>query len=87
MDGLHNWKANQVVQYLLWYLTSAYMKCVCGWAGGRTLRQNQIFSDGLFTKFCYPWCSAIRQKFMINAVERFTEIHGKQTHGITLRVI
>ena len=24
---------------------------------------------------------------MINAVERFTEIHGKQTHGFALRVI
>ena len=24
---------------------------------------------------------------MINAVERFTEIHGKQTHGFTLTVI
>ena len=23
---------------------------------------------------------------MINAVERFTEIHGKQTHGFTIRV-
>ena len=29
-------------------------------AGGRTLRHNQIFSDGQFTKFCYPWCSAAR---------------------------
>ena len=27
------------------------------------------------------------QKSTINAVERFTEIHGKQTHGFTLRVI
>ena len=26
---------------------------------GRTLRHNQIFSDGWFTKFSYPWCSAI----------------------------
>ena len=26
--------------------------------GGRTLRHNQIFSDGWFTKFSYPWCSA-----------------------------
>ena len=25
--------------------------------GGRTLRHNQIFSDGQFTKFSYPWCS------------------------------
>ena len=25
---------------------------------GRTLRHNQIFSDGCFTKFYYPWCSA-----------------------------
>ena len=25
---------------------------------GRTLRHNQIFSDGWFTKFSYPWCSA-----------------------------
>ena len=25
---------------------------------GRTLRHNQIFSDGWFTKFYYPWCSA-----------------------------
>ena len=24
----------------------------------RTLRHNQIFSDGWFTKFYYPWCSA-----------------------------
>ena len=47
------------MQDLLWHLTSAYMKCVYGWAGGRTLRHNQIFSDGYFTKFCYPWCSAI----------------------------
>ena len=29
----------------------------------------------------------ILKKFMIKAVERFTEIHGKQTHGFTLRVI
>ena len=28
--------------------------------GGRTLRHNQIFSDGKFTKFSYPWCSATR---------------------------
>ena len=33
MDGLHNWKANQVVQDLLWHLTLAYMKCVYGCAG------------------------------------------------------
>ena len=46
MDGLHNWKASQVVQDLLWHLTSAYMKCVYGRAGGRTLRHNQMFSDG-----------------------------------------
>ena len=45
-DGLQNWKASQVVQDLLWYLTSAYMNCVDGRAGGRTLRHNQIFSDG-----------------------------------------
>ena len=32
-DGLHNWKASQIVQDLLWHLTSAYMKCVYGWAG------------------------------------------------------
>ena len=25
---------------------------------GRTLRHNQIFSDGWFTKCSYPWCSA-----------------------------
>ena len=25
--------------------------------GGRTLRHNQIFSVGWFTKFSYPWCS------------------------------
>ena len=25
---------------------------------GRSLRHNQIFSDGWFTKFYYPWCSA-----------------------------
>ena len=25
---------------------------------GRTLSHNQIFSDGWFTKFSYPWCSA-----------------------------
>ena len=25
---------------------------------GRTLRHNQIFSDGWFTKFSDPWCSA-----------------------------
>ena len=31
-DGLHNWKASQVVQDLLWHLTSAYIKCVYGWA-------------------------------------------------------
>ena len=31
-DGLHNWKASQVVQDLLWHLTSAYMECVYGWA-------------------------------------------------------
>ena len=36
------------------------MKRVYGWAGGRTLRHNQIFSNGKFTKFCYPWCSAAR---------------------------
>ena len=30
--GLHKWKASQVVQDLLWHLTSAYMKCVYGWA-------------------------------------------------------
>ena len=35
MDGLHNWKASQVGQDLLWHLTSAYMRCVYGWAGGR----------------------------------------------------
>ena len=58
-DGLYDWKASQVVEDLLWHLTSAYMKCVHRWAGGRTLRHNQIFSDGYFTKFCYPWCSAI----------------------------
>ena len=34
-DGLHNWKASQVVQDLLWHLTSAYMRCVYGWAGVR----------------------------------------------------
>ena len=34
-DGLHNWKASQVVQDLLWHLTSAYMKCVYGWADVR----------------------------------------------------
>ena len=34
-DGLHNWKASQVVQDLLWHLTSAYMKCVYGRAGVR----------------------------------------------------
>ena len=28
--------------------------------GGGTLRHNQIFSDGQFTKFSYPWCSAAR---------------------------
>ena len=27
---------------------------------GRTLRHNQIFSDGWFTKFSYPWCSVAR---------------------------
>ena len=27
-------------------------------AFGRRLRHNQIFSDGWFTKFSYPWCSA-----------------------------
>ena len=27
---------------------------------GRTLRHNQIFWDGWFTKFSYPWCSAAR---------------------------
>ena len=26
---------------------------------GCTLRHNQIFLDGWFTKFSYPWCSAI----------------------------
>ena len=26
-DGLHNWKASQVVQDLLWHLALAYMKC------------------------------------------------------------
>ena len=46
MDGLHNWKASQVVKDLLWHLTSAYMKCVYERTGGRTLRHNQIFSDG-----------------------------------------
>ena len=25
---------------------------------GCTLRHNQIFADGWFTKFSYPWCSA-----------------------------
>ena len=44
--SLHNWKAGQVVQDLLWHLTSANMKGVYRWAGGRTLRHNQIFSDG-----------------------------------------
>ena len=34
-DGLQNWKASQVVQDLLWHLTSAYMKCVYGWTGVR----------------------------------------------------
>ena len=34
-DGLHNWKASQVVWDLLWHLTSAYMKCVYGWVGER----------------------------------------------------
>ena len=34
--------------------------CTGGGAGGRTLRHNQIFSDGQFTKICYPWCSAAR---------------------------
>ena len=34
-DGLHNWKASQVVQDLLWHLTSAYMNCVYGWVYGR----------------------------------------------------
>ena len=31
-----------------------------GWAGGVTLRHNQIFSVGWFTKFSYPWWSAAR---------------------------
>ena len=33
--GLHNWKASQLVQDLLWHLTSAYMNSVHGWAGVR----------------------------------------------------
>ena len=33
---------------------------VCVRTGGRTLRHNQIFWDGWFTKFSYPWCSAAR---------------------------
>ena len=45
-DGVGNWKASQAMLDLLWHLTSAYIKCVYGWAGLRTLRHNQIFSDG-----------------------------------------
>ena len=37
---------------------------VCVRTGGRTLRHNQIFSDGYFTKFSYPWRSApLRARF------------------------
>ena len=41
MHGLHNWKASQLVQDLLWHLTSAYMKNVYGQAGGRALRPGR----------------------------------------------
>ena len=34
-DGVHNWKASQAVQDLLWHLTSAYTRSVYGWAGVR----------------------------------------------------
>ena len=30
---------------------------------GRTLRHNQIFWDGRFTKFSYPWCSAAELRY------------------------
>ena len=41
-------------------LTSVAQKrlCLSSLVYGRTLRHNQIFSDGWFTKFYYPWCSA-----------------------------
>ena len=41
-DGLHSLKVSEVVQDLLRHLTSGYMKCVYGWAGGRRLRHYQI---------------------------------------------
>ena len=41
-DGLHSWKVSEVVQDLLRHLTSGYMRCVYGWAGGRRLRHYQI---------------------------------------------
>ena len=43
--------------YLTFYIG---LHDVCVRVGGRTLRHNQIFSDGKFTKFSYPWCSAAR---------------------------
>ena len=46
-DGLHNWKASQVVQDLLWHLTLAYMRCVYGWAGVRYVMTKFSRMDGL----------------------------------------
>ena len=47
--------------------TTRNFALVCLWCGrtvGRSVgvlsRDYQIFSDGLFTTFCYPWCSAAR---------------------------
>ena len=46
-DGLHNWKASQVVQDLLWHLISAYMKCLYGWAGVRYVMTKFSRMDSL----------------------------------------
>ena len=48
-DGLHNWKASQVVQDLLWHLPSADMKCVYGWAEGREV--GRVGVRYVITKF------------------------------------
>ena len=51
--------------------------------GVRTLRHNQIFSDGQFTKFSYSWCSAgaLRARELRYDVCNFQDLKENQGTG------
>ena len=59
-DGLYNWQASVNICARSNVTLDIGLHVVgVRTVGVRTLRHNQIFSDGLFTKFAYPWCFAL----------------------------